>query len=103
MYGQKFKNFAQNVRTTAGIGPKCQILFGLPIRPQNATNLFGLAHQASKKPKFVRTGPSGLKKIPNMFGLASKIAGSLSDDSQQCQSILSQPILGGEGHLEHRN
>jgi len=69
-----------------------QICSDWPIRPQ-----------ASKKPKFVRTGPSGLKKIPNMFGLASKIAGSLSDDSQQCQSILSQPILGGEGHLEHRN
>ena len=41
-----FKNFAQNVRTTAGIGPKCQILFGLAIGPN-----------------FVQTDPSGLNSI----------------------------------------
>src|SRR5271168_1946336 len=29
MYGQNFKNFPQNVRTGAGIGPKSQNLFGL--------------------------------------------------------------------------
>jgi hypothetical protein len=48
MYEQKFKTFAQNVQIAAGMGPKCQILFGLPIRPQKTLN-------------FVRTGPLGLK------------------------------------------
>ena len=63
MHRQNFKIFTQNVRTTAGIGPKCQFLFGLLIRPQNAPILFGLAHQASKNPNFVRTDLSGLKNV----------------------------------------
>ena len=36
MFGQNFKKFAQSFRTTAGIGRKCQFLFGLLIRPQKS-------------------------------------------------------------------
>jgi hypothetical protein len=62
MYGQNFKNFPKNVRIGAGMRRKNQNLFGLPIWPPKMPNLFGLANQASKTAKFVRTGQLGLKK-----------------------------------------
>jgi hypothetical protein len=58
MYGQNFKSFTKYVRIAAGIHQNIQNLLGLPIWPQ---------------------------KMPNLFGLATKMAislGSLPDDAQ---------------------
>jgi hypothetical protein len=58
MYGQNFKSFTKYVRIAAGIHQNSQNLLGLPIWPQ---------------------------KMPNLFGLATKMAislGSLPDDAQ---------------------
>ena len=40
MYGQNFTNFLKIVRTAAGMGPKCQNLFKLTIRPPKRIILF---------------------------------------------------------------
>ena len=66
MYGQNFKNFPQNVRIGAGMGPKSQNLFGLSVRPPKNQNLFGRGHQAPKTANFRSDWPSGLKNKPKM-------------------------------------
>src|SRR6267154_4301774 len=67
MYGQNFKSFTKYVRIAAGIHQNSQNLLGLPIQPQ---------------------------KMPNLFGLDTKMAislGSLPDDAQtvSCKYMIS--------------
>ena len=87
MYGHNFKNFPQNVRIGAGMGPKSQNLFGLSVRPPKNQNLFGRGHQASKTANFRSDWPSGLNIADNCTG-----------NSAFKRSVVD--ILEGDDHLE---
>jgi hypothetical protein len=63
MYEQTFKKFLEYVQIAAGIHPKSQNLFRLCIRPQKKPKFVQTGQSDIKKtPKFVQTGQSGLKK-----------------------------------------